>query len=657
MRSLRKLNYFLIGQPGAGKSTLGAQLAARLKVDFVDIDRDVLEADFGGPVAKQLVKLGHDGFMEAEAAATSRFLDTLTPDSDTVVSMTGSNPMDTSVMDKCVDLGELVYLDMPNDQLTERLLARPTGTAEIVGFDSANPGEFYDQREPYYADFTRRVKFGRNETVEQSVDYLAKQLTHQHQFTSTRTDSSVDFEYAALSGLAPGGGLYLPSTTPPRLNLETLIALPFKERMIRLLEDLLPPRLFDQAHLETIIDRTYSSFPESGTPLVKLGDGLFLAELFHGPSASFKDFALHLFPHVLRGCQTGDVVTPTLICAATSGDTGGALLAGLDAAQLDGMHGLVLMPADGTSRVQREQMLSFGHNPNIRVLEIDADFDFCQSIVKRLLTEYADYFAGELFMQLTVANSISWPRIAAQIAMHTNVYCQAVHAGHVEFGEEIEYCIPSGNFGSMFAAYLARDLGVPLSKLHLATNENRVLVDVFATGEYTTKERQLIKTSSCAMDILTASNFERIISHLFGPERTAELYRQFAADGAYQLDHAELARLNSIDLSASCVDGATAAKVAVDIATKFNYQLCPHSAVGIAAQLSNPNKVIVAGTAHPGKFECDQMAAPNAHYKLTFDNVNTAQTVIPADYDTIVQLILDFASKRAFRGASSGAVC
>lgn len=102
----------------------------------------------------------------------------------------------------------------------------------------------------------------------------------------------------------------------------------------------------------------------------------------------------------------------------------------------------------------------------------------------------------------------------------------------------------------MFAAYLARDLGVPLSKLHLATNENRVLVDVFATGEYTTKERQLIKTSSCAMDILTASNFERIISHLFGPERTAELYRQFAADGAYQLDHAELARLNSIDLSA-----------------------------------------------------------------------------------------------------------
>ena len=132
MRSLRKLNYFLIGQPGAGKSTLGAQLAARLKVDFVDIDRDVLEADFGGPVAKQLVKLGHDGFMEAEAAATSRFLDTLTPDSDTVVSMTGSNPMDTSVMDKCVDLGELVYLDMPNDQLTERLLARPTGTEEIA---------------------------------------------------------------------------------------------------------------------------------------------------------------------------------------------------------------------------------------------------------------------------------------------------------------------------------------------------------------------------------------------------------------------------------------------------------------------------------------------------------------------------------------------
>ena len=112
----------------------------------------------------------------------------------------------------------------------------------------------------------------------------------------------------------------------------------------------------------------------------------------------------------------------------------------------------------------------------------------------------------------------------------------------------------------------------------------------------------------------------------------------------------------------SCVDGITAAEVAADIATKFNYQLCPHSAVGVAAQLNNPNKVIVAGTAHPGKFECENQRAakPNAHYNLTFDPdvATTAQTdVIPADYDTIVQLILDFASKRAFRGAHSGAIC
>ena len=154
MRSLRKLNYFLIGQPGAGKSTLGAQLAKRLKVDFVDIDRDVLEAEFGVPVAQQLAKLGHEGFVAAEAAATSRYLDTLTPESDTVIALTGSNPMDGDIIDKCVDLGELVYLDMPTDQLTERLLARPTGTGEIVGFDPANPDEFYNRRMPFYADFT-----------------------------------------------------------------------------------------------------------------------------------------------------------------------------------------------------------------------------------------------------------------------------------------------------------------------------------------------------------------------------------------------------------------------------------------------------------------------------------------------------------------------
>ena len=112
-----------------------------------------------------------------------------------------------------------------------------------------------------------------------------------------------------------------------------------------------------------------------------LGNNCALAELFHGPSASFKDFALQLFPHVLRGCQSGEVITPTLICAATSGDTGGALLAGLDSAQLEGMYGFILMPANGTSKVQRDQMLSFTHNPNIHVLEIDADFDFCQRFV------------------------------------------------------------------------------------------------------------------------------------------------------------------------------------------------------------------------------------------------------------------------------------
>ena len=130
--------------------------------------------------------------------------------------------------------------------------------------------------------------------------------------------------------------------------------------------------------------------------------------------------------------------------------------------------------------------------------------------------------------------------IIAQIAMHTNVYIESVKSGFINFGEEIEYCIPSGNFGSMFAAYLARELGVPFGKLHLATNENRVLVDVFNSGSYTTKSRQLIKTKSCAMDILTASNFERIISHLFGAKRTEELYQQFNTDGCYQLDEVEL---------------------------------------------------------------------------------------------------------------------
>ena len=231
--------------------------------------------------------------------------------------------------------------------------------------------------------------------------------------------------------LAPDGGLFLPKMMS-QLNFDRLVNLDFTTRMVLMLEDLLPKPYFPIETLEQICSEAYKHFPVTGTPIVQFGENLAVAELFHGPSASFKDHALQLLPHLLRSCQQGDVVPATMVIAATNGDTGGALLSGMQGSDIDGMYGVVLMPANGPSDVQKNQLASC-QSDSVKVLQVDGDLDFCQHFVHTFLLEYSDVFTSEYFMLLTSANSISWPRIAVQIAMHSNCYLEAVRTGMTHF--------------------------------------------------------------------------------------------------------------------------------------------------------------------------------------------------------------------------------
>ncbi len=205
-------------------------------------------------------------------------------------------------------------------------------------------------------------------------------------------------------------------------------------------------------------------------------------------------------------------------------------------------------------------------------------------------------------------------RLSLRIKYSSLLYCSSglkeaptENLGFINFGDELNYCIPSGNFGSMYSALTAKRLGIPFGKLRVATNENRVLADVFETGTYSTKDRSLVKTKSCAMDILTSSNFERLVSDLFGGKRTDELYRNLREQGIFHLTGDELARLKSIGLSAHEITEDIATKCQAEFRRSADYLLCPHSAVGVAAaqRYSGGAKELIAATAHPNKFEID----------------------------------------------------
>jgi threonine synthase len=457
------------------------------------------------------------------------------------------------------------------------------------------------------------------------------------QYISTRGGGEpLTFKDTILTGLARDGGLFLPQSIPDvrdRLQAWSRRSYPdLAFEVMRLFADDLP-----QEVLRDIVRRSYRTFrhPEV-TPVVGVGPVQIL-ELFHGPTLAFKDVALqflgNLFEYVLG--ETGGEMN---IVAATSGDTGSAAIHGVRGRER--IRIFVMHPHGRVSPVQERQMTTV-LDANVRNLAVKGTFDDCQNIVKDLFNDLAFRDA----CKLGAVNSINWARVLAQVVYY---FYAAFRAQAATGAERVRFAVPTGNFGDIFAGYVASRMGLPVDKLVLATNENDILARYFSTGVYSLGE--VAPTLSPSMDIQVASNFERYLYYLAG-EDAATLRRwmaEFKAAGS----------LATPDACHGCLAagrGDTAATLATirEYWERYHYLLDPHTAVGVAvgSRFLEPSAPLIClATAHPAKFGDAIVRATGqdlAHHPIldALAGLPTRVDVVPAETAAVAAIVRSAVSK------------
>lgn len=428
------------------------------------------------------------------------------------------------------------------------------------------------------------------------------------EYISTRNGSlRVSAAQAIAAGLSPEGGLFLPEELPSFQpdEIQEMMDMDYQGRAAFVLSRFLPG--FSREELEEYAGRAYAppKFPQSPAPAVTLKSGPHILELFHGPTCAFKDFALQILPFLLTASlkKTG-IQETVVILTATSGDTGKAALEGF--AGVEGTKIGVFYPDGGTSEMQRLQMVTQS-GENVAVFAVAGNFDDAQNGVKKIFTDVD--FAGELKKQgflLSSANSINWGRLVPQVAYYFSAYCDLCKQGCFTFGEKLNVTVPTGNFGNILAAYLAKQCGLPLGKLICASNRNRVLTDFLSTGVYD-RNREFYMTTSPSMDILVSSNLERLLYLAGGQPLVQRCMDALQQQGKYEVEPEILEQLQETFAWGSADDHETAQEI------RWTYErdgyLCdPHTAVALhvyeryVQQTGDSSPVLIASTASPFKF-------------------------------------------------------
>ncbi len=412
-------------------------------------------------------------------------------------------------------------------------------------------------------------------------------------YVSTRGQApKLDFKGALLAGLASDGGLYVPESIP-QFSPQKIAELAKLDYAELALEIMLPfvAESFPRDELKRMIDTAYSNFRHAAiAPLVQLGSHHFLLELFHGPTLAFKDFALQLVGQMLEAAMK-DSGDHAVVLGATSGDTGSAAMAGCMGRK--GLDIVILYPHGRTSDVQRRQMTTLGAK-NIHALAVDGTFDDCQDMVKTL-------FADAEFRKAThllAVNSINFARVLAQIVYY---FYAALRLGAP--AAELNFTVPTGNFGDIYAGYLARQMGLPIKKLIIASNRNDILARCIKTGKYTMAG--VNASLSPSMDIEISSNFERLLFDLFARDGAAlsKAMADFRRTKTLTLTPSQYADFTALFAGASIDDKGTLACIK-QVWEQSEYLLDPHSAVGVAVteQLKPGGITVTLATAHPAKF-------------------------------------------------------
>ena len=412
-------------------------------------------------------------------------------------------------------------------------------------------------------------------------------------YESTRGDCpQQNFEQVLLTGLAPDGGLYVPEVIPVMSHeqIADLAGQSYEEVAYRIMRPFIGDT-FTDAEFRAIIGRAYEGFGHAArAPMVQLAQGHFLLELFQGPTLAFKDFAMQLIGQLFQAAlkRSGQRVT---IVGATSGDTGSAAIEAFRG--LDAVDVFILYPHGRVSEVQRRQMTTPSES-NVHALAIDGHFDDAQARVKDMFNDF-EFRDG---VRLAGVNSINWARVLAQVVYY---FTSAVALGAPH--RKVSFTVPTGNFGDIFAGYIAKKMGLPIDQLVVATNQNDILHRCLSTGEY--RPDGVIPSISPSMDIQVSSNFERALFDAYGRDGGAisQLMDELKA-GGFSVSQGARQALAEHFVSGRCDEAQTSATITRHWASTGEL-LCPHSAVGVhvaEAHLRAAVPMITLATAHPAKF-------------------------------------------------------
>ncbi len=428
-------------------------------------------------------------------------------------------------------------------------------------------------------------------------------------YISTRGNSAPCTSAQAIKkGLAEDGGLYFPDEIPifSEEELAELCDCSYPERAAKVMYKFLSDSYsYDELISECTEAYRDESFTGGAAPIYELTDSLKVLELWHGPTAAFKDMALQIMPRLFVKAvkKTGDSRTARIL-VATSGDTGKAALEGYK--DIDGVKISVFYPVSGVSRVQKLQMAT-QEGENVSVYSVVGNFDDAQNGVKKIFSD--PEMARKLDEKgefLSSANSINWGRLVPQVVYYVSAYADLLKKGSIKQGDMINVCVPTGNFGNILAAYIAKKMGTPIKTLICASNKNKVLTDFFETGTYN-RQREFYTTTSPSMDILISSNLERLLFLVCGEKKTEELMRLLSVDGGYTVDKDTMALISSDFVGGSCDEAETANEIK-HIFDTYGYLCDTHTAVGMFCaerymeESGDKTVTVIASTASPYKF-------------------------------------------------------
>ncbi|HHY05733.1 MAG TPA: threonine synthase [Clostridia bacterium] len=436
-------------------------------------------------------------------------------------------------------------------------------------------------------------------------------------YISTRDNfQAVTATEAIKLGMVPTGGLFVPQnmSTFAEEELKSLIGKTYQDVAAKVLAFYLDD--YSAAEIVTCLKKAYQDnfTHQEIAPLYRLADSTYILELWHGPTAAFKDMALQLMPHLLSlALQKLEVREEMVILVATSGDTGKAALEGFK--DVSGLKIVCFYPYQGVSAIQERQMITT-EGENTYVVGVRGNFDDCQNTVKTLFGDQAfRSFLAEKGFVLSSANSINWGRLLPQIVYYVYAYLNLVHKGRIKYGEKINFVVPTGNFGNILAAWYAYRMGLPLHKLICASNENKVLTDFFRTGIYE-KNRPFKQTNSPSMDILISSNLERFLYEMTGREGTAiaTWMSELQEKGRFVVDKTVQKAMSEILWAGFATEKETLATIK-ETYLKSSYLLDTHTAVGMkvyqqyVVETGDKTVTVLDSTASPFKFVASVLQA------------------------------------------------